>query len=98
MMRTLRIIDTPETITADLTRQICSVRIVRCLITSACFAVLCAFALSIASFSFNTAQSRKGPQSTRRAVQPLQVNDPITEHYQKPRLRNDNPSCLIIAE
>ncbi len=39
--------------------QICrSVRILRCLITSACFAVLCAFALSIGSYSFNT--QRKG--------------------------------------
>ena len=47
-----------------------SVQILHCLITSACFAVLCVFALSIVYCSFNTrysAQRRKGPQSTRRA-------------------------------
>jgi len=40
-----------------------------CLMIFACFAVLCCFALSIGYCAFNTqysAQSRKGPQSTRR--------------------------------
>jgi len=54
----------------------------RCLIASACFAVLCVFALSIASRSFNTrysTQSRKGPQSTQRTDRTLQVSKTVTE-------------------
>jgi hypothetical protein len=47
-----------------------SVRIPCCLITSACFAVLCAFALSIWDLLLNpqySAQRRKEPQNMRRA-------------------------------
>jgi len=41
---------------------LCSVGVPRCLITSACFAVLCVFALSILSCSFNAQYSEQNTQ------------------------------------